>query len=109
MEVRVGRTAQELDIQGRRGLQDVDSNLSVLRIATFDQQLKRNFTRERRMAQLTEIFGLLALALACLGLYGVTSYLVAQRTGEIGIRTALGSGRSGGGAPASEPGLRSKN
>jgi ABC-type antimicrobial peptide transport system permease subunit len=55
--------------------------------------LRRNFTRERLIARLAQIFGILALALACLGLYAVTTYAVAQRTGEIGIHAALGVSR----------------
>jgi predicted permease len=94
VQLRVDSSARDLDVQVRRTLQDVDPNLTVLKIVTFADQLSRNFNRERLIARLTEVFGLLALALACLGLYGVTAYSVVRRTSEIGIRTALGASRA---------------
>jgi hypothetical protein len=75
IELRIDPSTPNFDVEVRRALQDVDSNLGVIRIATLDEQLKRNFTRERLITRLTEIFSLLALALACLGPYGVTAYL----------------------------------
>jgi predicted permease len=79
----------------RRELRDIDPTLPVLRIDTVEEQLDSVLAQERMIAQLTGFFGGLTLLLACMGLYGVISYAVARRTGEIGIRMALGATRGG--------------
>jgi predicted permease len=77
----------------RHTLAGIDPNLTVMDLRSFDEQVANNFTEERLVARLTSLFGTLALILASVGLYGVMSYFVARRTGEIGIRMALGATR----------------
>jgi predicted permease len=89
----IGRP-ENLEPAVREAIAYVDPNLTVLRLVSFDEQVARNFNQERLIARLAELFGGLALILACVGLYGVTAYAVARRTNEIAIRVALGANRS---------------
>jgi predicted permease len=77
----------------RHTLAGIDPNLTIIDLRPLDTQVAGNFNLERLIARLTSIFGALALILASVGLYGVMSYFVARRTGEIGIRMALGATR----------------
>jgi ABC-type antimicrobial peptide transport system permease subunit len=77
--------------RARVAVESLDRDLPLIEPRTQEQQIAATLSSERVFAQLTSIFGLVALALASIGVYGLMAYTVARRTQEIGIRMALGA------------------
>jgi ABC-type antimicrobial peptide transport system permease subunit len=94
IEIETAGNVPGLEAQARRAIAQVNADLAIIDFRSFAEQVKNNFTQQAMIAKLTSFFGVLALVLASIGLYGVTAYSVERRTSEIGIRMALGADRT---------------
>ena len=94
LEVRYSGNFGAISSEVQQAIHAIDRRLPISHITTLDEQVAQSFTNQTVIAELSAFFGLVAVFLSCIGLYGLMSYLVGRRTGEIGIRMALGANRS---------------
>jgi predicted permease len=93
LEIRTTGNPESVAGAVRQALRGVEGDVPILAFTTLAEEVNNSLAQERMVAGLSSFFGLLALVLASVGLYGVMAYTVAGRTGEIGIRMALGARR----------------
>jgi predicted permease len=93
-EVRYTGNFATVAAQVQQTIHAIDRTLPISNVTTLDDEVARSYSNQTIVAQLSTFFGIVAVFLSCIGLYGIMSYLVSRRTGEIGIRMALGADRA---------------
>jgi predicted permease len=91
LEVRFSGDAAQITPQVRQAIEEVTRDVPIGEVSTLEEEVDNSVSKYRLVAQLSAFFGLLAVFLVCIGIYGLFSYTVARRTNEIGIRMALGA------------------
>ena len=86
-----GANRQEIVSRTRRAIAEINSNILVNSVSSLEEQVDDSIATQSLIARLSSFFGILAVFLACIGIYGLLSYSVARRTSELGIRLALGA------------------
>jgi predicted permease len=86
-----GTNRQEIISRARHAITEINSNILVDNVSSLEEQVNRSIAMQSLVARLSGFFGILAVFLACIGIYGLLSYSVARRTSELGIRLALGA------------------
>jgi predicted permease len=92
--VRYSGDAKSVIPQIRRAVNEVDPNIPIGDFSTLDSMVGGSIRKQRLLAQLCTLFGIIAALLACVGIYGVMSYGIARRTNEFGVRMAMGAERA---------------
>jgi len=86
-----GASRQEIITRTRRAIAEINPNILVNNVTTLEEQVDGSIATQSLIARLSSFFGIIAVFLSCIGIYGLLSYSVARRTSEFGVRLALGA------------------